>query len=147
MMRYTVATGLLLLVAGSALAQQTTTTTPPSSSQTSAGAQAAGPPGQYNLAAFRNITSCLPFNVLIAPSGSSNAYTLVTSVSPEVDAALRVAVANNTLFLGFNKSFETTAPIRITVSLPADKLQVVQNKGVGSIIINPGGACWVGGYS
>jgi hypothetical protein len=98
-----------------------------------------------NLEAFTKVTSCLPFNILIKPSasGSSNGYVLSTSVGPEVDAALRAAVVNSTLYLGFNRKFETTDPIRLTVSLPADKLQAVENKAMGSIIINPGGsACW-----
>jgi hypothetical protein len=94
-----------------------------------------------NLEAFTNITSCLPFNVLIklSASGSSNGYMLSTSVGPEVDAALRAAVVNSTLYLGSNRKFETTDAIRVTISLPADKLQAVENKAMGSIIINPGG--------
>lgn len=92
------------------------------------------------LPAFGNITSCLPLNVLVKPSaqGSSNAYSLATDAGAEVAAALRAVVVNGTLFLGFNKSFESTTPIRVTVSLPADKLQTVENKGVGQLIINPG---------
>lgn len=100
---------------------------------------------QFNLAAFSNITSCLPFNVLItaSPAGSPNAYQLSSQVAPEVSAALRVAVNDGTLFLGFNRSFESTQPIRVTASLPADKLKAVTNQGMGSIIINPGGyGCW-----
>lgn len=94
----------------------------------------------FTLAAFANVTSCLPFNVLItaSPAGGST-YSLSTTLVPEVSAALHVAVANSTLFLGFNRSFESTLPIRVTVSMPADKLQAVENKGIGSIIINPGG--------
>lgn len=92
------------------------------------------------LPAFGNITSCLPLNVLVKPSaqGSSNAYSLATDAGAEVAAALRAVVVDGTLFLGFNKSFESTTPIRVTVSLPADKLQSVENKGVGQLIINPG---------
>lgn len=92
------------------------------------------------LPAFANITSCLPLNVLLKPSsqGSSNAYSLATDAGAEVAAALRGVVVDGTLFLGFNKSFESSTPIRVTVSLPADKLQTVENKGVGQLIINPG---------
>jgi hypothetical protein len=137
----------LLLAFGHALAQ--TTSTNAQTSQGAAGA-AAGPQGagalrQLNLEAFTKVTSCLPFNILIKPSASrsSNGYVLSTSVGPEVDAALRAAVVNSTLYLGFNRKFETTDPIRLTVSLPADKLQAVENKAMGSSIINPGGfACW-----
>jgi len=137
MIRFYALAACLLMIASSSVAQQT-----PAANAGAAAPQPAGTPGQYNLAAFSNITSCLPFNVLIKPSGSSTEHTLVTAVSPEVDAALRIAVANNTLYLGFNKTFETTSAIRVTVSLPADKLQYMENKGVGSIIIYPGGWGW-----
>lgn len=122
----------LMLAASSSMAQ------PQTADAAGSPPQSAGSPGLYNLAPFSNITSCLPFNILIAPSSSTTAHTLITSVSPEVEAALRIAVTNNTLYLGFNKSFETTGPIKITVTLPASKLQVVENKGAGSVIINPG---------
>lgn len=124
-----VAACFLLLASASVLAQQT-----------GSNAQGAAATGQFNLAAFSNITSCLPFNVLIKPGAKgSTEYTLTTSVAPEVDAALRIAVSENTLYLGFNRSFESTVPIRITVTMPADKLEVIDNKGMGHIILNPGG--------
>lgn len=137
----------LLLACGHSFAQTTSTNT--QTLQGAAGAaavpQTTGEPRQLNLEAFTNITFCLPFNVLVKPSasGSSNGYMLTTSVGTEADAALRAAVVNSTLYLGFNRKFETTDPIRLTISLPADKLRAVENKAMGSIIINPGGcACW-----
>jgi hypothetical protein len=134
------ATGLLVASGGTVFAQQTKGSAS-EDAQGGAKPQAAGTPGQFNLAAFTNITSCLPFNILITPSAtgsSSTGYTLTTSVAPEVDAALNVAVANSTLYLGFNRRFDSTVPIRVTVSMPADKLEVVENKGMGNVIINPG---------
>lgn len=121
---------VLLACSTPAIAQQAGSSTGPTASDK-----------QFELADFTSIVSCLPFNVLItaSPAGVSRA-SLSTSVVPEVSAALRVAVVNNTLHLGFNKSFESTLPLRVTVSMPANKLQAVENRGAGSIIINPGGA-------
>lgn len=121
---------VLLACSTQAIAQQAGSSTGPTASDK-----------QFELADFTSIVSCLPFNVLItaSPAGVSRA-SLSTSVVPEVSAALRVAVVNNTLYLGFNKSFESTLPLRVTVSMPANKLQAVENRGAGNIIINPGGA-------
>jgi hypothetical protein len=140
---HAVAACLVLLAVGSVFAQQTGSSASADAQGGAAKPQAAGTPGQFTLAAFTNITSCLPFNILIKPSAtgsSSTGYTLTTSVAPEVNAALNVAVANSTLYLGFNRRFESTVPIRVTVTMPADKLEVVANKGMGNIIINPGKA-------
>jgi hypothetical protein len=40
--------------------------------------------------------------------------------------------------VGFNRSFDSTSPIRVTVALPADQLASVVNKGMGNVILNPG---------
>jgi hypothetical protein len=122
---------VLLACSTQAIAQQAGSSTGPTASDK-----------QFELADFTSIVSCLPFNVLItaSPAGVSRA-SLSTSVVPEVSAALRVAVVNNTLYLGFTKSFESTLPLRVTVSMPANKLQAIENRGTGSIIINPGTPC------
>lgn len=138
---HAVAACLVLLAFGSVFAQQTGSSASTNAQGGAAKPQAAGTPGQFNLAAFTNITSCLPFNILIKPSASgssSTGYALTKSVAPEVNAALNVSVADGTLYLGFNRKFESTVPIRVTVTMPAGKLEVVENQGMGAIIINPG---------
>jgi hypothetical protein len=54
-------------------------------------------------------------------------------------------VDRGTLFLGFNTSFQTSQPIRLTVALPGAQLANVTNHGLGSVFINPGErrcVCW-----
>jgi hypothetical protein len=100
---------------------------------------------EYSLEAFSNVTSCLPFNVLISPSSqdggtssSSGSHSLRVDAAPGAAAALRAAAVNGTLFLGFNRSFESTTPLKVTISLPAAGLVAVDNRGQGNVIINPG---------
>lgn len=99
-------------------------------------------PVTKQLPAFTNITSCVPLNILITPS-DDGAHTLSVAGTPDAHGALTATVVNSTLFLGFNRSFESTQPIRITVSLPADKLSAVEGS-MGYVIVNPGTFVCVG---
>ncbi|KAF6254252.1 hypothetical protein COO60DRAFT_334963 [Scenedesmus sp. NREL 46B-D3] len=97
-----------------------------------------GPTGTYNLNPFNTIVSCVPFNFLVSPSPDANAYSVTSSVNAEVQAAVRLRVEDETLYLGFNQSFESPEAIRINITLPAGQLLRVDNSGMGDIIINPG---------
>jgi hypothetical protein len=99
-----------------------------------------GPTGTYTLNPFTAIVSCVPFNFLVSPSADANTYTVSSSVNAAVQAAVRLRVEDKTLYLGFNQSFESPEAIRVNISLPAGQLMRVENRGMGDIIINPGGA-------
>ena len=109
--------------------------------------QAAAPAAELQssvqqLQPFTNITSCVPFNVLIQPNASdSNTYTLTAAAEPAVLSSLNATVSNGTLFLQTSGNFSTQRPIQVALTLPAGQLQALEHYGTGGGAL----ACLVGG--
>ncbi|KAK9803286.1 hypothetical protein WJX72_007531 [[Myrmecia] bisecta] len=75
------------------------------------------------LPAFTGVQSCLPFNILVAPSGGPGQYAVALNATSDVADLLSLAIVNDTLLLETTGPFQTTAPIQLTVVLPATELQ------------------------
>lgn len=98
----------------------------------------AGPAGTYNLNPFNTIVSCVPFNILVSPSSDNTTYSVTTALNAQVDAALRFRVQNQTLYVGFNRSFDSPEVIKVNITMPASQLWSVTNYGLGDVYLNPG---------
>lgn len=77
-------------------------------------AAAAGPIPGTTLQPFNSVVSCVPFNILVT-AGPDDKYTVTTNYAPEVEAAVLFKVEDDTLYVGFNKSYETTEAIKVSV--------------------------------
>ena len=64
---------------------------------------------------FNAVSVCVPFNVLITPSASTNQYQVLLDADDSVQQTLQATVGNNVLSLGVSGNFQTSNPIKLTV--------------------------------
>ncbi|KAI3436574.1 hypothetical protein D9Q98_005990 [Chlorella vulgaris] len=85
------------------------------------------------LPSFSTVQACVPFNILIEPSGTSSgvAYGLQVEAEPQVASAIKATVGGDTLRLETG-SFITRQPIKAVVYLPADRLLALDMLGFGA---------------
>ena len=85
---------------------------------------------------FTKVIVCAPFNVKIVPGADCK----VTITADEVvKDAISTNIHQETLTLEVIRNFRTSKPIQVTVSLPADQLQLVHIKAPKtSVAVGPG---------
>ncbi|DBA88222.1 TPA: hypothetical protein ACH3X1_016581 [Trebouxia sp. C0004] len=85
---------------------------------------------------FAKVFICAPFNVKIVPGAD---YKVTVTADEVVKDAISTNVQQETLTLEVIRSFRTSKPIQVTVSLPPDQLQLVHNKAPKtSVAVSPG---------
>jgi hypothetical protein len=92
---------------------------------------------EVTLDAFNGIENCAPFNALVAPS-AGNAYAITLEAEPVALSSLSYIVDAGILSLGVNGSFNSTQPIKVTVTLPASALASLQTTVTGMLFTAPG---------
>ena len=93
-------------------------------------------PEVRQLQQFTKLQIKVPFNVLVVPGARSQ-------LSLEAEQAVREAivadVSDGSLSLGTSGPFSTTRPVKVTVRLPADQLQVLNLAGSAfAVVVHPG---------
>ncbi len=88
---------------------------------------------------FTKVLICAPFNVKIVPATPGADYKVTITADEVVKDAISTNVQQETLTLEVIRSFRTSKPIQVTVSLPPDQLQLVHNKAPKtSVAVGPG---------
>ncbi|GBF95661.1 hypothetical protein Rsub_08643 [Raphidocelis subcapitata] len=144
---------LALLLAALAAAQAQTSAAPPADggAAPSPAPNATLVTAEQPIPSFFAIRSCLPFNVLVVPSNA----TLAPGAAPPPGAAARISftaepavlnatnatVASGVLALNLVQAFETSQPIRLTVTAaPGRPVTYAAALGSGDVVVAPGAA-------
>ena len=99
------------------------------------------PTPQIQLDPFGTISNCLPISVLVQPNATSDQlFTLVVEAEPSVLAALSHNVTGagqgGTLLLENTADFNTTRPIKMTVTMPVGALRAINHQGTGTHLLH-----------
>lgn len=89
-------------------------------------------PSGMRMDPFKKVIICAPFNVKIVPDAD---YKVAITADALVKDAISTRVQQDTLFIEVTDSFRTSNPIKLTVSLPHDQLQLVHNKAPESSVV------------
>lgn len=91
---------------------------------------------ELELEAFEAIKSCLPLNVLVAPT--DDGPKLKVDAEEGVVGAVQAEVLDGVLVLSLSETIRTEAPAKVTVSAPKEGLVMVVNTGSGKLVLGPG---------
>lgn len=80
---------------------------------------------------------CLPLTVLLTPS-EADAAKLTVEADEDVENALISTEDGGELALGLGAAFKTEKAIKVTISIPATRLNRVVNFGSGTTVLGPG---------
>jgi hypothetical protein len=93
--------------------------------------------GNITLAPFNSVVACAPVNILITPVPEASGYTASLDAEAQVRLAITFRVENETLYIGTNRSFATSEPVKLNISLPSNALAAVQALG-SWVVLSPG---------
>lgn len=93
-------------------------------------AQNGNPARGWKLNAFTQVNSCAPVPVVVQPS-SDNSYTVSMYGEPSVANSLNAFVKDGQVYVENTAPFNTAKGVGVVLTMPADKLSSVTNKGVG----------------
>jgi len=90
------------------------------------------------LDSFSAVDFCAPINLLILPNTTGGYAATIQSETP-VMRAINTTVTNGRLQITAGGPFNTTRPVQLTVSLPADALAELNHFGPGKFLVGKGG--------
>lgn len=87
---------------------------------------------------FKAVRSCLPFNLLLAPSDDNETYAIAIEADGSVAEAINASVVDGVLAIGTVSGFNATGPIKATVTMPKGALQNLDKNSASDVVLAPG---------